>query len=83
MMYAKMTRNLESFGRVVIPKDTLTTCNIVPHDSVEFFIDAESRTIALRKYSGHSCTFCNSSEELSHFKGSLICKNCTYTLKII
>jgi AbrB family transcriptional regulator, transcriptional pleiotropic regulator of transition state genes len=83
MMYAKMTRNLDIFGRFVIPKGILRMYDISPNDSVEFFIDAESRTITLRKYTGRSCTFCNSTEELSHFKGSLICKSCMYWLKII
>lgn len=82
MMYAKMTRNLDIFGRLVIPKGILSMYVISPNDSVEFFIDAESNAISLKKYIGQSCKFCDSTEGLNHFKGSLTCKSCTSMLKI-
>ncbi|MNW48315.1 hypothetical protein D3C74_256780 [compost metagenome] len=81
MMYAKMTRNLDTFGRLVIPKGVLITCDIFSKDSVEIFVDEETSTISLKKYIGQSCKFCQSTEELSYFKGSLICKSCTCMLK--
>ncbi|OMF23821.1 hypothetical protein BK134_26440 [Paenibacillus peoriae] len=82
MMYAKMTRNLDTLGRLVIPKGVLITCDIFSNDSVKFLVDEETSTISLKKYIGQSCKFCQSTEELSYFKGSLICKSCTYMLKI-
>ncbi|WP_348625399.1 AbrB/MazE/SpoVT family DNA-binding domain-containing protein (plasmid) [Paenibacillus peoriae] len=82
MMYAKMTRDLDTFGRLVIPKAILTTCDIVKHATVEIFVDEETSTISLKKYIGHSCKFCHSTEELSYFKASLICKSCVCMLKI-
>ncbi|MDY8049407.1 regulator [Paenibacillus polymyxa] len=81
MIYAKMTRNLDTFGRLVIPKGVLITCDIFSKDSVEIFVDEETSTISLKKYIGQSCKFCQSTEELSYFKGSLICKSCTCMLK--
>ncbi|MMZ56867.1 hypothetical protein D1872_187740 [compost metagenome] len=81
MMYAKMTRNLDTFGRLVIPKGVLVKCYIFSNDSVEIFVDEETSTISLKKYIGQSCKFCQSTEELSYFKGSLICKSCTCMLK--
>ncbi|WP_071639439.1 MULTISPECIES: hypothetical protein [Paenibacillus] len=82
MMYAKMTRNLDTLGRLVIPKGVLVTCDIYSNDSVEIFVDEETSTISLKKHIGHSCNFCKSTEELSCFKGSLICRSCTCILKI-
>lgn len=81
MMYAKMTRNLVPLGRLVIPKGVLITCDIFSNDSVEIFVDEETSTISIKKYIGQSCKFCQSTEELSYFKGSLICKSCTCMLK--
>ncbi|WP_180361656.1 regulator [Paenibacillus polymyxa] len=81
MMYAKMTRDLDTYGRIVIPKGVLITCDIFSNDSVEIFVDEESSTISLKKYIGQSCKFCQSTEELSYFKGSLICKSCICMLK--
>ncbi|MMZ48187.1 hypothetical protein D1872_98510 [compost metagenome] len=81
-MDAKMTRNIDSLGRLVIPKGVLITCDIFLNDSVEIFVDKEKSTISLKKYIGDSCKFCQSTEELSYFKGSLICKSCTCMLKI-
>ncbi|MBE0334938.1 peptidase A2 [Paenibacillus sp. 23TSA30-6] len=81
MMAVKMTRNLETFGRLVIPKAILITCDISSNDAVEFFADEKSGTISLKKYIGQSCKFCQSTEGLSYFKGSLICTSCRYMLK--
>ncbi|MEE4565846.1 AbrB/MazE/SpoVT family DNA-binding domain-containing protein [Paenibacillus polymyxa] len=80
-MDAMVTRNLDSFGRLVIPKGVLITCDIYSNDSVEIFADQETSTILLKKYVGQSCKFCISIEELSHFKGALICKSCASMLK--
>ncbi|TKH43880.1 peptidase A2 [Paenibacillus terrae] len=81
MMAAKMTRNLEAFGRLVIPKEILITCDICANDAIEFFTDEEKGILSLKKYIGQSCKFCQSTEGLSYFKSSLICTSCRYMLK--
>ncbi len=78
-MYAKITRKLDEFGRFVIPKGILRMYDISPKDSVEFFIDDKANTISLKKNEEY-CTFCKSTNELSHFRGSLICKTCAFIL---
>lgn len=48
MMAAKMTRNLEAFGRLVIPKEILITCDICANDAIEFFTDEEKGILSLK-----------------------------------
>lgn len=81
MSNVKMIRYSENSGRIVIPKEILMTCSISSNDAIEFFIDAQKETLSLQKYIGHSCKFCQSTEGLSFFKGTLICTNCRYMLK--
>lgn len=43
-----MTRQLDSLGRVVVPKEVRTTLGISEKDSMEIFLDGEN--IVFRKY---------------------------------
>lgn len=71
-----MTRKIDSIGRFGLPKEILYMADIALGDSLEFFMDAEAGTISLGKFIGQTCKFCQSSEELSLFKKSLICNQC-------
>ncbi|MGG1618528.1 AbrB/MazE/SpoVT family DNA-binding domain-containing protein [Paenibacillus sp. NRS-1782] len=67
--------------RIVIPKEIRTTMNLDIGDSIEFFADHETGFLGMHKYVGASCKLCNSAENLTYFRGSLLCKNCTVELK--
>lgn len=69
-----IVRELDSLGRIVIPKETRDLLGIRLEDPVEFFYD--ERTIIVRRYRSNCCIFCLESEQLIHFKNQLICRNC-------
>ena len=72
------TRDIDNVGRLVIPIDIRKAVDIKKGDKLEFFIDADS--IIIRKYSP-TCVFCKSSENLSPFKGNVLCKQCLEELQ--
>ncbi|MNW53492.1 Stage V sporulation protein T [compost metagenome] len=76
-----MVRPLDSLGRMVIPKEIRFTLDIDAGDALEFILDAESKLMSVQKYCGVSCKLCTSPDELSYFKGSLLCKTCMIDLK--
>lgn len=77
-----MTRRLDSLGRIVIPIEMRATMGIEINEPLEFYVDTESSFLGLGKYSnGISCKLCNSIQDLSYFKSSLLCKECILNLK--
>ena len=55
-----------------------TKYNLNTDDTIELFTEPDA--IVLKKY-GMSCIFCQSSDELSDFKGKTVCRNCLNELK--
>ncbi|MDL2287302.1 AbrB/MazE/SpoVT family DNA-binding domain-containing protein [Eubacteriales bacterium OttesenSCG-928-G02] len=68
-----VVRNLDLFGRVVLPMELRKNLGITDRDPMEFFIDGDK--LVLRKYTP-SCFFCNSSDDTVLYTNKLICKNC-------
>lgn len=50
-------------------------------DPLEFYLDTASGYIAIRKYRGVSCDLCHSTQDLTYFKDSFLCKQCILNLK--
>lgn len=69
-----IVRELDSLGRIVIPKETRDLLGIRLEDPIEFFVD--ENTIIVRRYKSNCCLFCMDSQELIHFRNQLICKTC-------
>lgn len=69
---------IDKLGRVVIPKPLRTKYDLHTDDTIELFTEPDA--IVLKKY-GMSCVFCQSSDELSDFKGKTVCRNCLNELK--
>jgi AbrB family transcriptional regulator, transcriptional pleiotropic regulator of transition state genes len=69
-----IVRELDSLGRIVIPKETRDLLGIRLEDPVEFFSDEHA--IIVRRYRSNCCIFCLDSEDLVHFKTHLICRKC-------
>ena len=77
-----MTRSLDSLGRIVIPIEIRATMGIEINELLAFYADIETGFIGLEKYSnGTSCKLCNSIQDLSYFKSSLLCKQCILDMK--
>ena len=68
-----IVRRVDSLGRIVLPIELRNLLNIDPKDSLEIFV--EGSTIMLKKYEPQ-CTFCDSADEVVHFKGKNVCKKC-------
>lgn len=74
-----IVRDIDSMGRVVIPKEIRKQLNIESNvDSVEIFIQDDC--IILRKHSP-ACFLCNKMDELVKYNGHKICVNCIDKLK--
>ncbi|ASR45352.1 regulator [Paenibacillus kribbensis] len=77
-----MTRSLDSLGRIVIPIEIRANMGIEINELLVFYADIETGFIGLEKYSnGNSCKLCNAIQDLSYFKGSLLCKQCILNMK--
>ena len=68
-----IVRRVDSLGRIVLPIELRSLLSIGPKDSLEIFV--EGSTIMLRKYEPQ-CTLCDSSNNITHFKGKNVCQNC-------
>ncbi|MBW4863276.1 MAG: AbrB/MazE/SpoVT family DNA-binding domain-containing protein [Paeniclostridium sp.] len=75
-----IVRNIDSLGRIVIPKEFRRMLNINENDPVEIL--CENGTIKLKKYN-NSCILCGSKENLKNIKNIFICEKCLEEMKDI
>ncbi len=75
-----ISREVDSLGRIVIPKAIRKQLGIEEKDKLD--IRTEGETIIVTKYTPF-CTFCGSEEELSDFAEKKICKACLDKIKTI
>lgn len=68
-----IVRRVDELGRLVIPKEMRKKMNIADNDPVEIFVDGEK--IIITKYTPF-CTFCQSNENVTEFKGRNVCRAC-------
>ncbi|MBQ4116605.1 MAG: AbrB/MazE/SpoVT family DNA-binding domain-containing protein [Clostridia bacterium] len=73
-----IVRKIDSLGRFVIPIELRNVLEISTSDSIEIFTDEDK--IILKKYQP-ACLFCGNADDITYFKGKLICKNCLEELK--
>lgn len=64
---------VDKLGRIVVPVRVRKTFDLNEESPLEMFVDEDK--IVLKKYLPQ-CSFCGSTENLSEFKGSYICRNC-------
>ena len=74
-----VVRCIDELGRLVIPKEIRTNMDIRCADPLEIFVDGDD-IIILRKHRC-TCVFCQSSEQLTEYKGKKICSGCLDQLK--
>lgn len=71
-------RHVDELGRIVLPKEMRKKMDLASSDLVEIYVDGDK--IILTKYCPN-CTFCQSEEDVTEFKGRRICKACLDEIK--
>lgn len=73
-----ITRQIDSAGRIVLPKELRTMLDLKENsDYLEIFTQGEF--IMLRKYSP-ACVFCDSTEDVIDYIGKKVCRTCAAEL---
>lgn len=73
-----IVRPIDNLGRIVLPKEIRDTMQIAPKDPLEIWTEPDR--IILTKYAP-ACIFCNDGDEVTNYKGKLICKSCLENLQ--
>lgn len=73
-----IVRKIDDLGRIVLPIEFRKSLGIDKRDSLEIFTDEDR--IILKKYDP-ACVFCGSSDNVSTYKGKLVCRKCLDDLK--
>ncbi len=69
-----IVRKVDELGRIVLPIEIRKNMDIANKgDAVEIFIDDEK--IILKKYQP-ACIFCGNADNVTFYKGKLICRDC-------
>ena len=68
-----IVRKVDELGRVVIPIELRRTLGISEKDALEIYVDGER--IILKKYEP-ACIFCGNADNVTHYKGKIICSEC-------
>ena len=72
-----IVRPIDTLGRIVLPKEIRDVLDIAPKDPIEIFTDGD--TIVLKKYAP-TCVFCQNADNITYYKGKMICRNCITAL---
>ena len=75
-----IVRKVDELGRIVLPIELRRIMDIEVKDALEIYVDHDGH-ILLKKYEP-ACTFCDSSKEVTEFRGKLVCKNCIEDMKV-
>ena len=65
-----IVRKVDELGRIVLPIEMRRTLDIAEKDALEIYVEGSS--VILKKYKP-SCIFCDTSKDVSEFKGKNIC----------
>jgi transcriptional pleiotropic regulator of transition state genes len=72
-----IVRKIDELGRIVLPIELRRSLHIDIGDAVEIYVDPDK--IILKKYTP-ACLFCGNFENMSYFKGKMICSTCIHDL---
>lgn len=75
-----IVREIDSLGRIVLPKSLRKIYGLNPKDGLEIFTEGEM--LILKKYSPF-CIFCGSSEGITTYKDKHICCRCAEEISLI
>ena len=68
-----VVRRVDELGRIVLPIEIRKILDINKKDAIEIFTD--DNKIILKKYEP-CCVFCNNTNDVSEFRGRLVCRGC-------
>ena len=75
-----IVRKVDELGRIVLPIEMRRTLDIAEKDALEIYVEGSS--VILKKYKP-SCIFCDSSKDITEFKGKKVCPKCLKELKTL
>lgn len=70
-------RKFDNLGRIGIPKEMRDIFGIITKTPMQIYV--EGNKIIMEKYI-HTCSFCNSEENLQEINGIQICPKCLLTI---
>ena len=73
-----IVRKVDELGRIVLPIELRRTLDIAEKDALEIYVEGSS--IVLKKYRP-SCIFCDSTKDVTVFKGKNVCPRCLREMK--
>ena len=73
-----IVRRVDELGRIVIPAELRRTLEIGEKEAMEICV--EGSAVVLRKYRP-ACVFCDSTRNISVFRGKNICARCLRALR--
>ena len=73
-------RSIDELGRIVVPKEIRSKMGIESQDPIEIYVEEDK--IILKKYE-NCCSFCGGNENLTNFKGKMLCSDCIGEIKEI
>ena len=73
-----IVRKVDELGRIVLPIELRRTLDIAERDALEIYVEGSS--VILKKY-GSRCVFCDSSKDVTLFKGKSVCPKCLKEIK--
>ena len=73
-----IVRKVDELGRIVLPIEMRRTLDIAEKDALEIYVEGSS--VILKKYKP-SCIFCDSTKDITVFKGKNVCPKCLKELK--
>ncbi len=68
-----VVRKVDELGRIVLPIELRRNLGIEIKDALEIFVDGDS--IILKPYRP-CCVFCGEGDDVVHYMGKNVCKNC-------
>lgn len=71
-------RKIDDLGRIVLPAELRRSLDIGERDTLEIFV--EGSAVVLKKYRP-TCVFCDSTRDISVFRGKNICPRCLKELQ--
>ena len=70
-----MVRKIDTYGRIVVPKEIRDMLNFEEESDIEMLIDQGNKRLILEKYH-RGCIFCGEIENTKKFKDKVICEDC-------
>ncbi|GKS14742.1 AbrB family transcriptional regulator [Paenibacillus chitinolyticus] len=73
-----MVRNVDSLGRIVLPKELRRTLGMPVNEPLEIFVEGDR--IILKKYAP-GCILCGNIEGIQAFRDKAVCSSCLRDFK--